>query len=94
MSDVYISPEAANFLTLMLEETRLPENWDVSGFWLTHAQQLAQFMADHRDKIPFQDAAMLLGLGGMLVVMAKREREASAAAGEFLRGTGRPEHGE
>lgn len=81
-----VSPEAAEILTLMIEETRLPDDWDVSGFWLTHAQQLAQFMADHRGRFPLHDAAMLLGLGGMLVAMAKREREASAAAGAFLRG--------
>jgi hypothetical protein len=83
-----VSPEAAEILTLMIEETRLPDDWDVSGFWLTHAQQLAQFMADHRGQFPLHDAAMLLGLGGILVVMAKREREASAAAGAFLRGEG------
>jgi hypothetical protein len=83
-----VSPEAAEILTLMIEETRLPADWDVSGFWLTHAQQLAQFMADQRGEFPLHDAAMLLGLGGMLVVMAKREREASAAAGAFLRGEG------
>ncbi|WP_010339545.1 hypothetical protein [Sphingobium yanoikuyae] len=81
-----VSPEAAEILTLMIEETRLPDDWDVSGFWLTHAQQLAQFMSDHRGQFPLQDAAMLLGLGGMLVVMAKREQEASAAASAFLRG--------
>lgn len=88
MSDV-ISREAAEVLTLMLEKGEvLPADWDVSGFWLTHAQQLAQFMADHRGKFPLSDAAMLLGIGGMLVVMAKREREASAEAGAFLRGEG------
>ena len=83
-----VSPEAAKMLTLMLEETRLPADWDVSGFWLTHAQQLALFLADHRGSFPLKDAAMLLGLGGILVEMAKREREASAAAGAFLRGAG------
>lgn len=83
-----VTPEAAEFLTLMLEETRLPDDWDTSGFWLSHAQQLAQFLADHRGRIPLTDAAMLLGLGGMLVEMAKREREASAEAGRLLRGEG------
>lgn len=83
-----VSPLAAEFLTLMLEETRLPDDWDVSGFWLTHAQQLAQFLVDYRGQIALEDAAMLLGLGGMLVVMATREREASATAGAFLRGEG------
>lgn len=83
-----VTPEAAEFLTLMLEETRLPDDWDTSGFWLSHAQQLAQFLADHRGRFPMSDAAMLLGLGGMLVEMAKREREASAEAGRWLRGEG------
>lgn len=89
MTDI-VSPEAAEFLTLMLEETQLPADWDTSGFWLTHAQQLAQFMADQRGRISLSDAAMLLGLGGMLVEMAKREREASAEAGRWLRGGGDP----
>lgn len=83
-----VTPEAAELLTLMMDETRLPEGWDVSGFWLTHAQQLAQFLADQRGRIPFKDAAMLVGLGGMLVTMATREREASAEAGRWLRGEG------
>lgn len=81
-----VTPEAAEFLKLMLEETRLPADWDTSGFWLSHAQMLAQFMSDQRGSIPFADAAMLLGLGGMLVEMARREREASAEAGRWLRG--------
>ena len=82
-----VSQEAAEFLTLMLEETRLPHDWDTSGFWLTHAQKLAQFIADQRGRghISLEDAAMLVGLGGMLVEMAKREREASAEAGRWLR---------
>jgi hypothetical protein len=83
-----VTPEAAEFLTLMIEETELPDGWDVSGFWLAHAQQLAQFLADYRGSIALEDAVMLLGIGGMLVVMAKREREASEAAGDFLRGKG------
>ena len=83
-----VTPEAAEFLTIMLEEIRLPDDWDVSGFWLDSAQQLAQFLADHRGKISLAHAAMLTGIGGMLVVMAKREVEASAAAGAFLRGKG------
>lgn len=83
-----VSPEAAEFLDIMLNETRLPHDWDVSGFWLAHAQQLAQFLADHRGRIPFEDATMLVGLGGMMVEMAKREREASVEAGEWLRGEG------
>ena len=87
MTDI-VTPEAAEFLTLMLEETRLPGDWDTSGFWLTHAQQIAQFLADQGRGIPFADATMLLGLGGMLVEMAKREREASAEAGRWLRGEG------
>jgi hypothetical protein len=86
MVEAFVSPEAAVFLDLMVNETRLPSDWDVSGFWLAHAQQLAQFMADHRGSFPLSDAAMLLGLGGMLIEMAKREREASAEAGAFLRG--------
>ncbi len=83
-----VTPEAAEFLTLMVEEARLPADWDVSDFWLAHTQQLAQFLADYRGKVSLEDASMLLGLGGMLVVMATREREASAAAGEFLCGKG------
>lgn len=83
-----VTPEAAEFLSLMVEETRLPNDWDVSGFWLAHAQQVAQLMADYRGTLTLKDAAMLLGLGGMLVTMATREREASAAAGNFLRGEG------
>jgi len=85
-----VSPEAAEFLTIMIEETKLPPDWDVSGFWLTHAQQLAQFIADNRGKFALSDAAMLVGLGGMLVEMAKRERESSAEAGRWLRGEGDP----
>ncbi|RVU04118.1 hypothetical protein EOE18_13180 [Novosphingobium umbonatum] len=87
-----VTPEAAELLTLMLEETRLPDNWEVSEFWLAHAQMLAQFMADYRAKIAFGDAAMLLGLGGMLVAQAQREREACAAAGTFLRSDGGNAH--
>ena len=83
-----VSPEAAEFLTIMLEEIRLPDDWDVSGFWLDSAQQLAQFLADHRGKISLSNAAMLTGIGRMLVLMAKREVEACAAAGAFLRGNG------
>ena len=83
-----VTPEAAEVLTIMAEEIRLPDDWDVSGFWLAHAQQLAQFLADYRGKFALEDAAMLAGIGGMLVAMARREREASAAAGAFLRGDG------
>lgn len=83
-----VTPEAAEFLGLMLEETCLPDGWDTSGFWLTHAQQLTQFLADPRGRIPLEDAAMLVGLGGILVEMAQREREASQEAGRFLRGEG------
>jgi hypothetical protein len=83
-----VTPEAAEFLTIMLEEIRLPDQWDVSGFWLDSAQQLAQFLADHRGKVSLADAAMLTGIGGMLVVMAKREVEAFAAAGGWLRDNG------
>lgn len=83
-----VTPAAAEFLQIMSEETRLPADWDTSGFWVSHAQQLAQFMADHRGRIPLSDAAMLVGLGGMLVEMAKREREASAEAGRWLRDRG------
>lgn len=83
-----VTPEAAEFLTIMLEEIRLPDDWDMSGFWLTSAQQLAQFLADHRGKIALEGAAMLAGVGGMLIGMATREREASIAAGDFLRGKG------
>lgn len=85
MMDV-VTPEAAEILSIMLEETRLPADWDVSGFWLVHAQQLAQFLADHRGKLDLKDAAMLVGLGGMLVEMAKRERESSEDVGRWLRG--------
>lgn len=81
-----VTPEAAEILTIMLNETRLPAEWDVSGFWLAHAQQLAQFLANHRGKIPLDDAVMLVGIGSMLVEMAQREREASAEVGRFLRG--------
>lgn len=83
-----VTPEAAEILSIMLEETRLPADWDVSGFWLVHAQQLAQFLADHRGKLDLKDAAMLVGLGGMLIEMAKRERESSEEAGRWLRGEG------
>jgi len=83
-----VSPEAAEFLTIMLEEIRLPHDWDVAEFWLSSAQHLAQFLADHRGKIALDDAAMLTGIGGMMVVMAKRELEASEAAKTFLRGNG------
>ena len=87
MTDM-VTPEAAEFLTIMLEETRLPADWGVSGFWLVHAQQLAQFLADHRGRLGLEDAAMLVGLGGMLIEMAKRERESSEEAGRWLRGEG------
>lgn len=83
-----VSPEAAIFLDLMQNETALPDDWDTSGFWLGHAQQLAQFMADQRGKIGLPEAAMLLGIGGMMIVMATREREASVEAGRWLRGEG------
>lgn len=87
MSDI-VTPEAAEFLTLMLKEIRPPEDWETSEFWLTLAQQLAQFLADQRGNIPLQDAAMLVGLGGILVEMAKREREAALQVKRFLRGNG------
>lgn len=83
-----VTQEAAEFLSIMLEETRLPGNWDTSGFWLCHAQQLAQFLADHRTAIGIEDAAMLVGLGGMLVEMAKREREAGALVSGMFRRKG------
>jgi len=88
MSADTVTPEAAVFLDLMLNEPRLSADWDVSGFWLTHTQQLAQFLADYRGRLSLEDAAMLVGLGGMMVEMAKREREASAEAGQWLRGGG------
>ncbi|KPF90209.1 hypothetical protein IP81_15820 [Novosphingobium sp. AAP83] len=87
MSDT-VSPEAARILTLMIEETILPANWDVSGLWLDYAQQLAQYVADQRGIISMSDATMLVGLGGVLVEMAKREREACKEIGAFLRGEG------
>lgn len=83
-----VTPEAAELLTLMSEEIHLPADWDVSGFWLGAAQNLAQFLADSPGKISLEDAAMLAGIGSMLIQMAKREREACAAAGAFLRGEG------
>ena len=81
-----ITPAAAEFLDLMVNETQLPQDWETSGLWLAHAQNLAQFMADQRGKIEVNEAVMLLGLGGTLVEMAKREREASEEAGRWLRG--------
>ncbi|TZG25890.1 hypothetical protein [Sphingomonas montanisoli] len=72
-----VSPEAAEFLLLMIEETCLPHDWDTSGLWLSHTQDLAQFLADVRNLVTIDQAAMLVGLGGMLVEMAKREREAA-----------------
>lgn len=86
--DQMVTPEAAEMLSIMLHEIRLPDGWDVSGFWLDSAQNLARFLADHRGKISLEDAAMLAGIGGMIVIMARREREASAAAAAFLRGEG------
>lgn len=86
MADDMVTAEAAEVLSIMTNEIRLPDDWDVSGFWLAHAQLLAQFMADQRGKIGLTDAAMLAGIGGMMIEMAKREREASAEAGAFLRG--------
>lgn len=87
MADLHlVTPQAAEILAIMAEETRLPADWDVSGFWLAHAQQLAEFLAAHREKIPFNDAVMLVGLGGMLVEMASREREASDVAIRLVRG--------
>lgn len=85
MTDM-ITQEAAEILDIMVNETRLPKDWDTSGFWLSYAQQLAQFVADQRGKIEFRDATMLVCIGGMLVEMAKREREASDQAGRWLRG--------
>lgn len=84
----FVSPDAAELLEIMADEIRLPEDWDLSGFWLTHAQMLAEFMAEQRGKFSLDDAAMLAGIGGMLVEMARREREASAAMGAYLRGEG------
>ncbi|QHD65742.1 hypothetical protein GS397_00755 [Sphingobium yanoikuyae] len=93
MSDAeMVSPEAAEILTVMLKEIRLPDDWDVSGFWLGFAQQLAQFMADNRDKIFVPDALMLATIGGMMTIMAKREVEASDAAAVFLRRHGGAGH--
>ncbi len=83
-----VTPEAAEFLAIMAQEVILPDDWDVSGYWLDAAQSLAQFMADHRNAISLQGASVLAGIGGMLVLMATREHEASAAAGAFLRGEG------
>lgn len=40
------TPEAAEFLEIMAAEVILPADLDVSGFWLSQAQNLAQFMAD------------------------------------------------
>lgn len=83
-----VTPEAAELLNLMSEEIHLPADWDVSGLWLGAAQSVAQFLADSPGKISLEDAAMLAGIGSMLIQMAKREREACAAAGAFLRGEG------
>ncbi|MDE1915013.1 MAG: hypothetical protein KGJ57_04990 [Sphingomonadales bacterium] len=79
-----VTPEVAEFLTLMTEETCFPENWETCGLWLAQAQALAQFLADHRGKIGLSDAAMLVGLGGVLVEMAKREREAFDATARYF----------
>lgn len=83
-----VTPEAAGFLEIMAAEVILPADWDVSGLWLAQAQNLAQFMADHRRVMDVEAGALLAGIGGMMIVMATREREASAAAGAFLRGEG------
>lgn len=83
-----VTPEAAGFLEIMAAEVILPADWDTSGLWLAQVQNLAQFMADHRRVMDVEGAALLTGIGGMMIVMAKREIEASAAAGAFLRGEG------
>ncbi|WP_230629314.1 hypothetical protein [Sphingomonas sp. Leaf37] len=75
----YVTPEAGEMLMLMTDEVILPPDWETSGFWLTHAQQLAQLMADMRGHMSLDHAALLAAIGGMMVEMARREREASDA---------------
>lgn len=76
----YVTPEAGEFLMLMTDEVSLPPEWETSGLWLTYAQQLAQAMADLRGRISLKHASLLVGIGSMMVEMARREREATDAA--------------
>lgn len=84
----HVTPEAGEMLMLMADEVILPNDWDVSGVWLNAAQNLAQFLVDHQDRVDIDGAALLVGIGGMLIVMAKREREASVVTDAFFNGEG------
>ena len=80
----HVTPEAEEMLMLMTDGVVLPADWETSGFWQIHAQQLAQFLAGHKGELPLKDAAMLIATGGMMVKMARREREAAALAACFF----------
>lgn len=71
-------PTASGILTVMQEEILLPDGWEGSGIWRDSAENLAQFIADHRDHIALDDAIMLTGIGGILSVMDRRLREFTA----------------
>ncbi|KQM28753.1 MULTISPECIES: hypothetical protein [unclassified Sphingomonas] len=83
-----VTPEAGEMLMLMADEVVLPSDWDVSGVWLNAAQNLARFLVDHKDRLYIDGAALLVVIGGMLIVMAKREREASVTTDAFFNGEG------
>lgn len=78
-----ISPEAAVVMAVIAEETTLVEGWEVSGLWLDGVQNIAQFVADMRGTIGLDDAMMLVGIGAMMLEMAKRERCAAEGSGLF-----------
>lgn len=84
---LFITPEAMGALELMIDaEASLPVFWQTNTFWLSAAQWLAQFIADHKGEAGVGDLGNLVGIGALLVASARAEHEAKMATAAFFTG--------
>jgi len=57
--------------------TRLPVDWDLTDdFWIGGIQNLAEIVISLRAKVPEDDLAVLVGIGGMMAAQARKEQGA------------------
>jgi hypothetical protein len=87
-----VSDQAADILEKMIVcAERLPENWESAGYWPGAAQFLAQFTADYGLRFDRSEIGALLAIGGQMIIMADREREANpeAVVGDWIAAFGK-----
>lgn len=78
------SPAVAVAQCMAEMRDHLPSDWETSGFWQLHADELAAFLATKAHCLSSEDAFLIIGLGAVLLAMAEREEEAAVCAGSEL----------